>query len=158
MNHRASKKIWKNYFWILHTKQFLQTKFWIFPMSTCVSTGRPWKILKNLEIRWYSHYDFFTLELVLFLYVLKLTENSYTGTLNYGQCFAIFFQFLRFFWNPKIFFGFHRLEYSKNRISGISEFQKNFEKKSFRFSLQKRSYKPNVRFFRGLLVFPQDFH
>ena len=127
-------------------------------MSTCVSTGLSWKILKNLEIHWYSYYDFFTLELLLSLLALNLIQNWYTGTSNHGKCFSMFFNFLRFFWNPIIFFGFHRLQDSKNRISWIREQLKNFEKIIFKFSIRKSFYKPSFRFCQGPLVFPQDFH
>ena len=48
-----------------------------------------------------------------------MIQNWYTGTSNHGKCFSMFFNFLRFFLNPKIFFVFHRLEDSKNRISWI---------------------------------------
>ena len=90
--------------------------------------------------------------------MLKFTKNCYTGTFNHEKCFASFFDVLRFFWNPKIFLGFNRLEDSKNRISWISEQRKKFLKIIFEFSIRKRSYKPKFWFFQCLLVFPQDFH
>ena len=93
-----------------------------------------------------------------YMNVLTLTDTWYTGTLNYGKCFASFLNFLRLFWNPKIFFGFHRLEDSKNRISWIREHLQNFEKIIFQFSMRKSSCKPSFRFFQRLIVFPQDFH
>ena len=93
----------------------------------------------------------------LFRTLLEYTQIWYTITFDHGEFFRDIFEFLRFFWNPIWFFGFHFTKNSKNRISWFSKCSKKSEKFIFEFYTQMRSYKPILRRFLALLVFPQGF-
>ena len=99
-----------------------------------------------------------TFPMVLSLQTSKFTKNWFTMTPDDVEFFQNIFEFLRFVWNPKTFFGFHNIEKSKNRVFWIIKCLKKFEKIIFTFSTQKSSYILIFRFFQAVFVFLQDFH
>ena len=136
MNQEVRGKIWKKYFWIAHTNEFLQTNFQMSCSSSSVSIWLSGEIFQNLEFCWYSSPS---KSMWNYMQAFKLTENWYTSTLNHGKCFVIFFEFFASFLESENIFGFHRLEGSKNRMSWIREQLKNFEKLILEFPIRKSS-------------------